>query len=471
MNISHSKVSAAGISVFSLAMLITGSIDSIRNLPTTALFGTTLVVFFIFSALVFLIPAGLVSAELAATWDRKSGVYQWVKLAFGTRFAFFAVWLQWINTLVWYPTILSFIAGTATYLINPALADNKVYLVSVILSTFWCLTFINLKGLKTSARFATVCAVLGMITPMVLIIGLFFVWLIMGKPLQIHFTLQNIFPRLDHFQGWISLTAIMTAFLGMELAAVHVNHVENPKKTFPKALLISVIIILTTMIMGALAIAYVVPKNSINLVDGIMQAFQAYLSAFHLSFIMPVLTVLLLLGSLGGMINWIISPAKGLLHAAEDGYLPKFLQKRNTHDVAKNLLLLQAVIVTITCLAFVLMPSVNGSYWLLTDLSTQLYMFMYVILFITAIVLKFKIKNIKTAFTVPGGKFGMTLIGLAGVFGSLVTIVVGFFPPDNINVGSAWHYEMSFIGGLLVMILPVFILMKACAKTSADAPS
>ena len=125
------------ISLFSLVLLIVAAIDSIRNLPATALFGSSLIFFFLFAAVVFLIPISLVAAELSAAFPEKGGVYHWVRVAFGEKTAMLAVWLQWINTMVWYPTILSFIAGTAAYLVDPVLAENKTYLISVILIVFW----------------------------------------------------------------------------------------------------------------------------------------------------------------------------------------------------------------------------------------------------------------------------------------------------------------------------------------------
>lgn len=465
MNQILNKKTIAGLSVFTLVMLITGSIDSIRNLPTTALFGSTLIFFFIFSAIVFLIPAGLVSAELASTWSKKSGIYYWTRLAFGEKWGFVAIWLQWINTLVWYPTILSFIAGTVTYLLDPALANNKLFLVAVILFTFWTLSILNLRGIHTSAKFASFCAIFGMVIPLILIIVLFSIWLVFGHPLQIHFTSQDIFPSFDSTNSWISLTAIMTAFLGMELAAVHVKEIKNPQQTFPRALFISVIFILITMILGSLAIACIIPKENINLVIGIMQAFQSYLQVFHLDWMLPILTVLLLLGSLGQMINWIISPAKGLMHAAEDGFLPYILQKKNQHGAPQNLLILQAVVVSLACLAFVLMPSVNGSYWLLTDLSTQLYMLMYVLMFIGAIVLKFKYADLPRPFAIFGGKLGMLVVGVLGLIGTLITLIVGFFPPGNMDVGGDLHYLLSFSGGLVLMIIPMAFFFWYQAST------
>jgi len=443
------------ISTFALVMLITGAIDSIRNLPAMALFGSSLIFFFIFSAIVFLIPAALVSAELSSHSTEKSGVFHWIHLAFGKKIGFLAIWLQWINTIAWLPTVLSFVAGTATYFLRPDLAQNKYYLVSVVLLTFWFLTWLNLKGLHFSARFSSFCAVIGMIIPMILIVMLAGAWFILGNPSQIHFTKVDLLPSLSHTDNWISLTAIMTAFLGMELATVHVKEVRNPQKTFPKALFLSVLLILSTIILGSLAIAMVLPNNQINLVNGVIQAFTNFFEKYHISWIIPVITVMLLLGSLGQIISWVISPAKGLLHAAELGFLPSFFAKKNDKGMPSHILLTQASLVSIVCLAFLLMPSVNGSYWLLTALSTQLYMLMYVLMFLAAICLKYKLKKQPNSFTIPGGKAGMWGTCLLGLIGCAITIAVGFIPPSGINVGGWMHYEIMFSGGLVGMIFPV----------------
>ena len=452
--------SSEKISIFALVLLITGAIDSIRNLPGTALFGSSLIFFFIFSAIVFLIPVALVSAELSSTWsEEEGGVYSWVKHAFGENVAFFTIWLQWINTMVWYPTILSFIAGTFAYLIDPTLAQNKYYLIGVILVVFWSLTFLGLKGLRASAAFASICAILGMILPMALIIVLAVIWLLKGNPVAIDLSVKNLIPHWQDGQSWVSLTAIMTSFLGMELAAVHVRNVRSPQKNFPRAMFFSVILILTTMIFGSLAIAFVLPKDKISLVDGVMQAFNNFFQAYHLTALMPVIVVLLLLGSLGGMVNWIISPAKGLLLAAENGFLPHWLYRLNRHGVASRILLLQALLVTLLCTGFLLFPSINAIYWLFTDLSTELYMMMYVFMFFAAWRLKRKFANLPRPFTIPGGRFGYYLTCLLGLIGCAITLFVGFIPPENsMDIGGAGHFRLIFSIGIFIMLLPAFLL-------------
>lgn len=447
--------SATALSTFALTMLIAGSIDSIRNLPASSLFGSTLIFFFVLAAVVFLIPAALISAELSASFPKQGGIYAWVKLAFGKKVGFLAIWLQWINTMVWYPTILSFIAATAAYFFSPTLATNPVYLVSVILVSFWVLTLLNLRGIHISAKFASLCAIIGLIIPMILIIGLAVIWISVGKPLQIHLNWQTLLPDLSNMNNWISLTAIMTAFLGMELATVHVRNVNTPQKSFPRAMLLSVVIILTTMMMGSLAIAFVIPRGDIHLVDGVIQTFSVFLNSYHLGWCIPILALMLIVGSLGGMTNWIISPAKGLLQASEDGFLPEFFSRQNRHGVAQNLLLTQAVLASVVCLAFLLMPSVKGSYWLLTDLSTELYIAMYVMMFISAIVIRHRFAEQPRPFAIPGKKVGTWITAVFGILGCAGTLVVGFFPPASINVGSSLHYEVVFGCGIIVMLAPV----------------
>lgn len=449
------------ISMFALVLLITGAIDSVRNLPATALFGPSLIFFFTLSAIVFLIPVALISAELASTWHfDEGGIYSWVKRAFGEKVAFFTIWLQWINTMVWYPTILSFIAGTLAYLIKPELASSKFYLITVILTVFWSLTILGLNGIRASAFFASFCAVTGMLIPMSFIIILALIWLIKGHPIAIDLSFHSLFPDWKHRESWVSLTAIITSFLGMELACVHVRNVRDPKKHFPRAILISATLILMTMILGSLAIAFVLPQKNIHLVDGVMQAFSSFLTAYHLKGLMPILTALLVIGSLGSMVNWIISPAKGLLLAADHGYFPHWFYKLNRHGVASKILILQAILVTILCTGFLLFPGMNAIYWLFTSLSTELYVLMYIIMFLAAIRLKAQHTDRQGAFHVPGGKIGHHAICFLGLLGCIATFLIGFIPPSEIAIEKASYYRLVYTIGIFLMILPALFFER-----------
>mgnify|MGYP000497058368 CR=1 FL=1 len=233
------------------------------------------------------------------------------------------------------------------------------------------------------------------------------------------------------------------------------------------------------MILGSLAIAIVLPQEKIGLVNGVMQAFTNFFEAYHLTGLMPVVVVLLLLGSLGSMVNWIISPAKGLLLAADNGFLPHWLYRLNRHGIASRILLLQAVLVTLLCSGFLLFSSVNAIYWLFTALSTELYIMMYVMMFIAAIRLKHKFSALPRPFAIPGGQAGYYFICLLGLSGCAITLLVGFFPPENsMDVGGADRFRMIFGGGIILMLIPAILLYlrkitlqkRPSSKTQARSP-
>lgn len=441
------------IPLFSLVLLIVAAIDSIRNLPAAALFGSSLIFFFLFGAFIFFFPISLVVAEFSSRYSEEGGVFHWVRHAFGSRWGMMAVWLQWINTMVWYPTILSFIAGTAAYVIDPTLAENKRFLVSVILVVFWSLTFLNLQGIRVSAKINSWCSVIGTLLPMTLLILFGIVWMLSSHTLEISFTPSTMLPHLDNVNHWVSLVAIMASFVGMELAGVHTSDIQNPQRNFPRATAIAVGVLLFTMILGSLSIAVVIPERDLQLVSGIMQTFTAFFNAFGVPQFVPVLTVLIIVGSIGQMINWLISPAKGLLQAADHGFLPAWFTAKNQHGVAARILFAQAILVTLFCLAFLLMPSVNAFYWFLTALSTELYMFMYVLVFAAALKLGRPPRE-AGSYRIPKGS--RTVACVIGLIGCGLTLVVGNFPPSGIDVGSAGRYALLVLAGNVVAILPVF---------------
>lgn len=457
------------ISLISLMILIIAAIDNMRNLPAAALFGSSLIFFFAFSALVFLIPTSLVSAELSATFPENGGIYQWVNKAFGKKWAMAAIWLQWINTMVWYPTMLSFIAGTFAYLIDPELAQNKTYLISCILIIFWGLTLVNLKGIHVSALINNICCTIGTIIPLIFLIILGAVWVLTGHPLQINLSMDNLIPPLNQSTSWVSLIAIMASFLGMELSGVHVNDIRDPQKNFPIAVLSATLFIFLSMLLGSLAIAFVLEEKEINLIAGVMQMFSNFFNAFGLQALTPVLTLLIVVGSVGTMINWLISPAKGLLHAAEFGFLPPFFSRKNKAGVAHNILLAQAILVSLICLVFLLEPSINAFYWFLTALSTELYMIMYILMFCAGLRLHYKYADRPKTFKIPGGNWGIWSTSLLGFIGCLTTIIVSFFPPENVNIGSPMRYFYMICVGNLLTICPIFFFYLYQKKSSTTA--
>ena len=442
------------IPLFSLVLLIVAAIDSIRTLPVTAFFGSSLIFFYVLSALIFLIPVALVSAEFSSRTSKEGGVFHWVREAFGDRLGVLAVWLQWINTMVWYPTMLLFIAGTATHLAFPQLAQHRSYLLGASLVIFWALTLLNLKGIKVSVRMNSFCGLIGTLLPMAFLIALGVWWFFSSDTLPISFSWKEMIPSFNLFEGGGALVTVMASFLGMELAGVHVGDIENPQKNFPKAIGISVMILLATLVLGSLAVAVVIPKGDINFVDGIMQTFTTFLEAFHMPYLVPVLALLIVIGSTGGSINWLLSPAKGLLQVAEFGFLPSFFLVKNKNGVPTRILIAQAILVSIFAFALQFAANVNAYYWFLMSLSTALYMLMYILLFLAAL----KLKRPNEGYQIPKGIRSLSCF--AGMFACLLTIVIGFQPPADMAIGSSLKYVLMIAAGFGLMLFPALLFWR-----------
>jgi putative glutamate/gamma-aminobutyrate antiporter len=455
------------LNVFSLVMINVIAVDSLRSLPVSAEYGFSLVFFYILGGLFFFIPTALVAAELATGWPQTGGIYIWLREAFGKKSGFLVIWLQWLYNVVWYPTIMSFLAATLSYIFAPQLANNKAYMLTMILLLFWGATFANWFGMKISSWVSTVAALIGTLLPMLFIIVLAIFWLIGGHPLQIQFTSHEFFPTMN--LGSLGLlTVVLFGLIGMEMSAVHAGDVKNPQKDYPKALFISAILIISTLVLGSLAIAMVVPVKSIHLASGLMDAFQAFFQTFHIPWMTPVIAVLIIVGGLGTVSAWVIGPTKGLMIAAEDDAAPRFFKGTNKYAVPTKILVLQGVIMTVLSLFFVLMPSVNAAFSLLSTITGQIALLVYVGIFSAAIRLRFTKPEAPRAYRIPGGKIGMGIVAGFGILTSVTIFVFGFFPPSQIQVGSTKIYEFILISGVILICLPPLFMMRKRIEKNAN---
>lgn len=447
------------LSVFGLVMLNVIAIDSLRTLPLSAVYGTSLIFYYVIAALAFFLPTAFIAAELATGWPERGGIYVWTREALGKKFGLMAIWLQWFYNLCWYPTIMALIAATIAYVFDPNLANSKTYMLLMILGLFWVATFVNFLGMQASNLLSTLGAIVGTLLPMGLIIILAGIWLWTGHPSEINFNWHSVWPDLSSFQNLTLLTAVLYGLVGIEMSAAHALEVKNPQRDYPRAMAWSTVIILFSMTFGSLAVAIVVSPEKLNIVSGLLEAFRLFFISFHLGFLMPVIGILIVIGALAGVGAWILSPSKGLLVAAEDKSLPEWFAVTNRHGVPVRVLWIQGALFTVLCSVFILMPSVASAFWLLSDITAILSLIVYVLMFISVLVLRVRKPEVKRSFKVPGGKVGLWVFALLGLASCLLTIGIGFVPPAQIMIGSVWLYEAMLIGGVLLGCLAPWVLV------------
>lgn len=452
------------LTVFGLVMINVIAIDSLRTLPMSAEYGLSLVFYYLLAAILFFVPVALVSAELATGWPETGGIYVWVREAFGEQCGFLTIWLQWFYNICWYPTIMSFIGATIAYCIDPSLVNNKAYMMAVVFILFWGATLINFFGMRASHLMNTISAIVGTLLPMLFIIILGLIWVFQGKPLNIQFNWHSFFPDISNIDNMVLLTAVLYGLVGIEMSASHAGDVENPQRNYPKAIFWSGILILASLIGASLAIALVIPQKELNIVAGLLQAFEVFFKAFHMTWAMPLLALAIVIGSIGGVGAWILGPSKGLLIACHDGCLPLKLGAKNRHGVPVAILFLQGMIFTILCGTFILMPTVTSSFWVLSNITSILSLLVYVAMFMAAIKLRYKYPQVHRTFRIPGGTIGLWSTCLIGLVSCLFTIGIGFLPPSQVAVGSVRTYEWIMVLGVFISCLLPFVVYAVHKK-------
>jgi putative glutamate/gamma-aminobutyrate antiporter len=451
----NNKVKKTTIGVFTLAMINVAAVLSLRNFPALAEYDLALVFYILAASILFFVPSALVSAELASGWPQSGGVYLWVKEAFGPKYGFIAIFMQWVENLPWYPAAFAFMASAIAFIFDPSLAENKYFVIVIIWISIWGATFLNFKGMKLSAFLSSSGAISGTIIPGIIIIIMGIVYVSMGKQISFDISMDAFIPDFGNLNQIMLLAGMLMSIAGMEMSAVHINDVENPKKNYPKAILISAIIIIILSVAASLSIAIVIPDKDLSLSAGVMQAFQYFFKTFNISWATPILCFFLAYGIFTMAVTWMVGPSTGLLEVAKEGYLPKAWQKRNKQNMPIGILYVQGISSTILAFAVLFMPTVSSAFWLMSALAAQLYLIMYLFMFAAAIKLRYSQPDVKRSYKIPGGKTGMWLISGIAWLASFFVIIFGFIPPQSVRSEGT----MAIIGYVAFLLVGVTVFL------------
>jgi putative glutamate/gamma-aminobutyrate antiporter len=440
-----------------LAFMTCASVASLRSAPTMAVYGLTCVFLYIVPAIVFLLPQSMVAAELASGWT--GGVFRWVSEGMSAKWGLLAVWCQFAMTIFYYPTLLGFVASTLAYVFNPDLATNGVYTGIVIVCVFWLGVFMSARGGTGGiAKLASSGLLVGTLIPGALLVILGIVFLLQGNSSAAPMDADHLIPQ---WTGIASLVLIVNNFLsysGMEMNSVHVGSLKNPKKEFPKAMFFAMGLVLLIFILPALAISWVVPAQQLSLTAGVMQAFSEFFGYFGIERLVPIVAIALVCASLGGMLTWLAGPSKGLLMIARrEGYLPPFFQHQNEHEIPVNILVVQGAVTTVIALMYALIPSVSSAYWILSVMTTQVYLIVYLLMFIAARNLRRRQPDVERGYVAPA----LTFLCIVGFVASAAAILIGFVPPSQFENGSTAAYVGLILGGTVLLgLLPPWLFLK-----------
>lgn len=460
------KGQVATITTIGMTLMIITTVVSLRGLASQAEFGIQSIFWYVLAGIVYLIPFSLVCAELASTYTHSGGLYRWISEAFGTRWGWTGMYLEWQCLVIWFPAVLMFGAVSLAYIFWPEsfdgkLSSNKIYTILIVLGVYWFATFNSFRGMKKANFVSQTGGLFGTIIPGALLIIMGIVYLCMGEKIElVH---EGFFPDFTKLSTIVFAASIFLFFGGMEMNAVHVPMMKDPRRGYPKALFMAVIVILIVFIGGTLAIGFVTPAKDINLLATLLTTYHKLFATIHCPWLGNVIALFVTYGVIGQVSVIVTGPSTGLVAVGESGFLPPSLQKSNKNGINTPILWIQGIFVTVLAFVLVILPSVESAYQILSQMSTILYLILCAMIYMAFIRLRRTQPNKPRGFKVPGGKFVEYLIGIVGLAGMVFATVLSFFPPSQINTGSSSVYVGVLIAGVVLFVaLP--LIVYACRR-------
>ncbi|MGB8540550.1 MAG: APC family permease [Candidatus Acidiferrales bacterium] len=427
--------------------------------------GTSSMSLWFLAAFLFFVPTALVIAELSTRFPQEGGLYAWAKDAFGEFHGFVAGWTYWIYTLFYFPALLFASAAMAAYIggIGYApMAQNRTFLLVVSFLLFFVAVFMNIIGLRIGKWLQNAGGVGTFIPLVMLIVAALVVWLRFGSVTQ--FTWNNILPHWnwDTVNFW---PQIAFAFGGLELVSSMSEEVKNPRRTFPRAILGSGIVIAVIYIMGTIAVLSLMNSVAVDPKSGVFQALTIASATLKISALGIIAAILVTVGNAGGVGSTVAGISRVPFAVGVDRYLPRaFAKVHPKWETPYVSILVQAAVSGAILLLSQISETTVSAYQILVDATNILYFIPFLYMYAAVIRLAYRPdRETSTAALIPGGKAGVWLAGGIGFLIVLMSIVLSVIPPGEST--HKWIFEVKLIGGTGFALLVGVVLFVRGART------
>ncbi|MGH9713192.1 MAG: APC family permease [Candidatus Acidiferrales bacterium] len=425
-----------------------------RWIASAAHNGTSSVVLWVLAAVFFFVPTGLVIAELSTRYPEEGGLYSWSKDAFGEFHGFVAGWNYWVYTLFYFPALLFASASMAAYIggIGYApLAQNRTFLLIGSFVLLFVAVFMNIIGLRIGKWLQNVGGVSTFLPLTLLVVVAAWIWHRQGSVTQ--FTWSNIWPHWD----WNTVNfwpQIAFAFAGLELVSCMAEEVREPRKTFPRAILGSGIVIAVLYISGTVAVLSLMNSVVVDPKSGVFQALTIASATLKVSALGMIAAMLVTVGNAGGVGSTVAGIARVPFVVGLDRYLPPAFGKIHPRWKTPYVsILVQAIISGMILLLSQINETTVSAYQILVDGTNILYFIPFMYMYAAAIKLAYRPDRNASpgAVLIPGGVLGVWIAGGLGFVVSLAGILLSLVPPgETVN---KLQFEVKLVGATGFAIL------------------
>jgi len=456
-----------------LVLLFVVAVFNLNVVPSIAANGGVTIWLWLISLLLFFWPQGIAVIELSHRYPGEGGVYLWAKEVFGDFHGFLSGWCYWTNNMMYVPTIMLYFVGVSVFVLGPAhasLADSRSFALTASLALLAILVVLNIVGLGVGKWINNVGGI-GTFVAGGVLIGLgVIIWFHFGTSI----TWADFQVRGTSRSFLNSFGVICFGLIGLELASVMGDEIEDPRKILPGAVALGGILSGALYIGATLTLLVAVSKNQISVLQGIVQAVSHMSARVGFGWVIAPFAFMLSLSIAGIGSAWLGGSARIPFVAGLDSYLPEWLgrihPKYATPYAALIVHATVSLILVLINFSFI-GAGVQETFQKLLSLAVVLNLVPFLYTF--GALLKIALHG---SFT--RGRYGKGTLIVAGLSGFLTTslgITLAFFPAQQIT--SIFSYELWMFGGTLSFVgLAAFFFFiygrrKAARKLAAAAPA
>jgi amino acid transporter len=431
--------------------------------------GTSSISLWILAAVLFFLPTALIIIELSTRYPAEGGLYVWSKEAFGDFHGFVAGWSYWIYTFFYFPGLLTASVAMSVYIGGPKwghLASNPHYLLWASIALLGVAVILNLVGLDIGKWLQNAGGV-STYVPLLMLVGIgWYIGTHHGSVTQ--FSWKSSFPEWnwDTVNFWSN---IAFAFTGMELVCAMSEEVREPRKTFPRAIYASTVLIALIYIVATIALLALQSPDKTDVRNGVFQGISGGSAMLGIAWFGVIAALLVTVGNAGGVGATVAGVARIPFVAGIDRYLPSFFGKIHPKFKTPHIsILIQAGISAAILVLSQVSSTVIGAYQFLVSMSVILYFIPFLYMYAAAIRLAYRADRNADgqAVLVPGGKIGIWTAGSLAFLITLGSMVLAAIPPGGEN---KIVFESKLIGSTVGFVGFGLLLYWRGARSKAKA--
>ncbi len=419
----------------------------VDQLTASASIGTATIAWWLLAIVFFLVPYGLITAELATTYPEQGGIYVWVKRAFGRRWAARTTYWYWVNVALWMPSVFLLFSGVFCQLFISGWTDwpaGKWPQVAIAVALSWAVVGVGIMRLEIGKWVNNVGAALKILIIFAIGVGGIVFALRHGTANSI--SGSDLIPSFDVAKSF--LPVIIFLMMGFELVSSMAGEVKNPEKEIPRALLTSGATIAFLYLFATIGILLALSLTKLELVQGLIDTFEVI---FGSSGVGKAAVYVLGVGALytyfTNMTTWTMGANRSAVEAANEGELPKILGREHpVHHTPLAALIGTGIISTaVLVLSALIINTQDSLFFAIFAASSVIFLMPYLLMFPAVVVLRRKDPERPRPFRMPGGEKAAYLYATVTTLVIAASIVL-FVWPEIPHSPEEWSYTGPLLG-------------------------